>query len=159
MPFLCNLLGTLILLTVILSALPVTLPRLRGLEVYSVVSGSMEPAIPVGSVLYVEHAEPEELEEGEVVAFYSGDSVVSHRLVRNNTVEGELTTKGDANAGEDLNAVPYGSVIGRVRCHLPVVGRYLFLYGSDVGKLYVICFAGCGVMLNLLASLLRARRQ
>ncbi len=158
-PFLCNLLGTLILLSVILCALPVTVPRFLGYEIYSVVSGSMEPAIPVGSLLYVEHAEPEDLPEGEVIAFRSGNSVVSHRLVRNNRVEGELTTKGDANAGEDLNAVPYGDVIGRVTYHVPVLGRLLFLFTNDIGKLYVICFAASGVMLNLLASVLRSRRR
>ena len=57
-PALCSILGTLILLAVILGALPLALPRLFGYEAYSVVSGSMEPALPVGSVVYVEPADP-----------------------------------------------------------------------------------------------------
>ncbi len=52
-PALCNLLGTLILVLVIASCLPLTVPRLFGYEIYEVVSGSMEPEIPVGSVIYV----------------------------------------------------------------------------------------------------------
>lgn len=59
-PVLCNMAGTLILLAVIAFCLPITLAKIRGYEVYNVVSGSMEPAIPVGSVLYVEQVEPEE---------------------------------------------------------------------------------------------------
>ena len=158
-PFFCNLLGSLILLSVIVTCLPITLPRLWGYEVYNVVSGSMEPQIPVGSILYVKPAEPEDVEENDVIAFHSGDAVVSHRVVRNKLVEGELVTKGDANPGEDLNTVPYSALIGKVEYHLPVLGRIMFLYASQIGKIYVFCFAACGVMLNLLASILRSRNR
>ncbi len=155
-PALCNLLGVLILLCVIITCLPVTLPRLWGYEVYNVVSGSMEPEIPVGSILYVKPVEPQDVKEDEVIAFHSGDAVVSHRVVKNKLVEGELVTKGDANAGEDLNTVPYSDLIGRVERHLPALGKVLFLYTSQVGKIYVFFFAACGVMLNLLAGILRS---
>lgn len=154
---LCNLLGSLILLSVIVTCLPVTLPRIWGYEAYNVVSGSMEPEIPVGSILYVKPMEPEKVKESDVIAFRSGDSVVSHRVVRNKLVEGELVTKGDANAGEDLNTVPYKALIGRVEYHLPVLGRVMFLYTSSIGKMYVFFFAACGVMLNLLAGIIRSR--
>ena len=52
-PALCNIAGTLILLSVIASCLPVTVPRFMGYEIYNVVSGSMEPAIPTGSLVYI----------------------------------------------------------------------------------------------------------
>ena len=158
-PLLCNVLGSIILLSVIVTCLPVTIPHLTGYEVYNVVSGSMEPEIPVGSILYVKPAEPESLEEAEVIAFQSGNAVVAHRVVKNKLVEGELVTKGDANAGEDLNTVPYSAVIGRVEYHLPALGRLLFLYTSQLGKIYVFFFAACGVMLNLLAGIMRSRQQ
>ena len=102
-PALCNILGTLILLSVILSCLPPAMARIRGDQIYNVVSGSMEPGIPVGSAIYVQAVEPEAVEEGDVIAFYSGTSVIAHRVVRNQTVEGEFTTKGDANEQEDMN--------------------------------------------------------
>ena len=46
-PALCNIVGTFILLSVIITCLPATVPRLLGYEVYNVVSGSMQPEIPV----------------------------------------------------------------------------------------------------------------
>lgn len=159
LPAFCNLIGSLILLTVILSCVPVTVPRFLGYESYSVVSGSMEPAIPVGSIVYVKPVEPVDVAEGDVIAFQSGDSVVTHRVTRNQQVEGQFITKGDANAEEDVNTVPYGALFGRVERHYPMLGALLGLYGSMVGKVYVLCFAACGAMLNVLAGRMRERRR
>ena len=154
-PALCSLAGTVILLGVIGFCLPVTGARMMGYEVYSVVSGSMEPAIPVGSVLFVEPVEPASVAEGDVIAFRSGESVISHRVVRNRVVEGEFITKGDANQEADMNPVKYGELVGLVTRHYPVAGHLLSVYTSSIGKVYMVCFAACGAMLNILAGRLR----
>lgn len=158
-PALCNLFGIAILLSVIASCLPMVVPRLMGYQVYNVVSGSMEPAIPVGSVIYVAAAAPEDIQERDVIAFRSGGSIVTHRVVVNRIVEGEFVTKGDANAAEDMNTVPYANLIGRVERHFPVIGQLMEIYTGTVGKVYLICYAACGAMLNMLASRLRDRRR
>lgn len=157
LPALCNAAGMLILAGVILSCLPLTVPRLLGYEIYHVVSGSMEPAIPVGSAVYVAGTAPEEIREGDVIAFMSGESVVTHRVVRNRVVEGEFVTKGDANAAGDMHPVEYEELIGRVEYHVPFIGQLMVLYTGTVGKIYAICFAACGAMLNMLAGRLRDR--
>lgn len=159
LPAFCNLMGILILLAVILSCLPVTVPRFLGCEAYNVVSGSMEPEIPVGSIIYVEPVEPVDVSEGDIIAFQSGDSIISHRVTKNQQVEGQLITKGDANAQEDMQAVPYGALVGRVTRHYPMLGELLSLYASNVGKIYVLGFALCGVMLNMLAGRMRAAEK
>ena len=141
-PALCSIAGTLILLGVIAFYLPVSIAHAKGYEVYNVVSGSMEPAIPVGSVIYVETLRPEEVAEGDVIAFHGGDSVIAHRVVKNRVGEGEFITKGDANAENDMN---------------PVAGGLLEVCTSSIGKLYLICLAACGAMLNILAGRLRNR--
>ena len=128
-PALCNIAGTLILVAVIVFCLPVTLAKLCGYEVYN------------------------------VIAFRSEGSVIAHRVVRNRVVEGEFVTKGDANQEEDMNPVNYRELVGKVgRCY-PVMGHLLFLYTSGVGKAYMLCFAACGAMLNILAGRLRENRQ
>lgn len=157
LPALCNLLGILILLSVIAVYLPVTAAHIRGNEIYNVVSGSMEPEIPVGSVIFVEQTEPETVQEGDVIAFRSGNSVISHRVVKNRVGEGEFITKGDANQENDMNPVKYAELIGRVSWHCPGLGKLLEVCTSAVGKLYAICFAACGAMLNILAGRLRGR--
>lgn len=158
-PALCNIIGTLMLVLVILSCIPITVPRFLGYEIYNVVSGSMEPEIPVGSLVYVEEAKAKEIQNGDVIAFLSGDLVVTHRVVRNRMVEGEFVTKGDANNAEDILPVPHTNLIGRVKYHFPMVGNLMVIYTSTMGKVYVICFAACGAMLNMLAGRLRDRKD
>ncbi|MCI8391702.1 MAG: signal peptidase I [Roseburia sp.] len=156
-PALCNLFGILILLAVIALCLPLTAPRLMGYEIYHVISGSMEPQIPVGSVIYVAAAAPEDVLENDVIAFWSNDSVVTHRVMSNRMVEGEFVTKGDANEAEDINTVPYENLIGQVKYHIPILGDLMVILTGTVGKIYLLGFAACGVMLNMLASRLRDR--
>ena len=157
-PALCSVLGTLILLGIIAAFVPLTVPRLMGYEIYEVVSGSMEPEIPVGSILYVEETEPETVEAGDVIAFIRNGSVVTHRVEENRYVEGEFITKGDANSEEDTVPVPYESLVGRSVYHLPVLGTLMSMLAGDVGKLYALAFAACGVMFHMLAAILKSRR-
>lgn len=155
----CNILGILILLSVIAAFLPITLPRFMGYQIFNIVSGSMEPAIPTGSLVYVEGVQPAEVQEGEIIAYYSGGTAVTHRVVQNRLVEGEFITKGDANAQEDLNAIPYVSLVGRVVYHIPYIGQFLVIYTSGIGKIYIVCYAACGVLFNMLAGRLRDRSR
>lgn len=147
----CRILGTVILLAVLAVCLPLSVPKLLGYQVYDVVSGSMGPAIPVHSVVLVQPAAPEKLQPGEIVAYRSGSSVVIHRLVENHIVEGELVTKGDANAEPDPLKVEYAGVLGTVTAHIPFIGIYAGALNALPGKLYAFGFIVAAAMLYLLA--------
>ena len=147
----CRILGTVILLAVLAVCLPLSVPKLLGYQVYDVVSGSMDPDIPVHSVVLVQPAAPEELQPGEIVAYRSGSSVVIHRLVENHIVEGELVTKGDANAEPDPLKVEYAGVLGTVTAHIPFIGIYAGALNTLPGKLYAFGFIVAAAMLYLLA--------
>ena len=88
----------------------------------------------------IAQAAPEEIEEGEIIAFMRNSSVVTHRVEENRFVEGEFITKGDANSKEDVMPVDYESLIGRVACHIPALGILLSVLASGVGKLYAAGF-------------------
>ena len=62
-----NFLGSLILWAAILLCLVLAAPRLAGIKTYVVISGSMEPAIPVGSMVYSKEVDPATLETGDVI--------------------------------------------------------------------------------------------
>lgn len=129
-----------------------------GYEIYNVVSGSMEPEIPVGSVIYVKAVSPETVEEGDIIAFTSGVSVISHRVVSNQTVEGKFTTKGDANAENDMNPVGYGGPDRPGRVPSAGTGRVSCYPDKHASVRFVILTLGaCGVMLNILAGRMRGR--
>ena len=154
-PALCSVIGTLMLLVVIAATIPLTVPNFMGYEIFNVVSGSMEPTIPVGSIIYVKEIDPVEVESGDIIAFQSGDSVIMHRVTQNKVVEGTFTTKGDANNGEDMNDVSYDNLIGIVVKHIPILGQLLILFGSTFGRVCMVCFAACGAVLNILGGRFR----
>lgn len=159
LPGLCSMLGTLFLAAVIAAFLPVTVPKLFGYQVYEVISGSMEPEIPVGSAVYVKAAEPEMVSEGEIIAFWRRDSVITHRVVENHQSDGEFITKGDANSQEDMTPVPYGDLLGSVELHVPVLGTVMAILVGGTGKIYAALFAVWGVMLHIMAAILKAPRE
>ena len=59
---------TLVVLAIFLAVVFVGV-RLLGFQVYAVLSGSMEPDLPVGSLVYVKAIEPEKLEIGDDISF------------------------------------------------------------------------------------------
>lgn len=155
LPALCTLLGTLMLVGVIAALVPVTVPRFMGYEVLEVLTGSMEPEIPIGSIVYAKDTPPEDIAEGDVIAFTSDGSIVVHRVVTNQTLAGYFVTKGDANELEDMNEVYYSAVLGRVDKHLPMLGRVYSVYTSSRGKIYLLIIALCGGLLSILGARLR----
>ena len=113
LPALCNILGVGILIFCILIALPLSVPKFLGYDAYQIVSGSMEPAIPVQSVIYVKQTEGADVQVGDVIAFYSGSSVVAHRVEENDITNGKFVTKGDANPVSDSVPVRGERIAGK----------------------------------------------
>ncbi|WP_165247983.1 signal peptidase I [Adlercreutzia sp. ZJ141] len=155
----CNCAGILILISVIGLLLPAVLPNVAGMQVLRIESGSMEPAIPVGSAVFVAPGDAADVVAGDIIAFAREDTQVVHRATANNVVEGAITTKGDANANEDLDRVPYANYHGNVVLTVPFMGDFLAILTTTVGKVYLLAFAICGVLFNILATRLRAQAQ
>ncbi len=152
---LCSAAGILIFLIVIALLLPLSLPRLMGREAYNVVSGSMEPSIPEGSLIYVRPVEWNEIAQGDIIAFRRGGAVVTHRVMQVRVVEGDFVTKGDANASEDLTTVPFSELLGMVERHLPRMGDLAAFLTTVVGKVYLFALLLCGVLFEIIARRLR----
>lgn len=116
-------------LAVLAGMLP-ALPLLLGYKAYAIVSGSMEPAIPEGSIVYAKYIKPEEIQAGDIIVFYSGrngDAVTTHRVAENHIADREFITRGDANADNDMLPRPYENLIGRVELSVPFLGRLFSL--------------------------------
>ncbi len=151
----CNVLGTLLLVIVILLCIPLTLPRLFGCQIYNVVSGSMEPDIPTGSLVYVQRAEAAKIARGDVIAFYGENdtgAIITHRVVKNQVVSGQFITKGDANEKEDLSPVSYDRFIGEVSFHMPVLGSVLAYVATLYGKITVAVLVLAAILLRIVGD-------
>lgn len=140
--------GNLLIGLIILACLPVAVPKLLGIQTYNVISGSMEPSISVGSIVYVKNAEFNELAEGDVIAFESGASVVTHRITSIDSQSKLITTKGDANDTEDFVPVAYVNVIGRVVAHVPFLGYIASWLSEITGKVIAVMLLIIGLLLS-----------
>ena len=97
----------------LLTALAVAILYLAHIRPYVVLSGSMEPAIPVHSVCFVNENIPfAQITPGEVISFrMEGGMLVTHRVSA--VQDGRCTTKGDANSIEDAVPVTADNYIGK----------------------------------------------
>lgn len=124
---LLNAVGTILMVLVILLAAPLTVPKLFGYQIYNVLTGSMEPDYPAGSAVYVKQADYSEIEAGDVITFRLGtdtDLPATHRVTAVNEEKQEFVTKGDANRSEDITAVSFDRVIGKVEFGIPMLGMF-----------------------------------
>jgi signal peptidase I len=114
-----------------------------GYEFFSIRSGSMEPAMPVGSLAIVAR-QANEIAVGQPVAFrLPSGVVVTHRVVE--VIDGEtgrfLRTQGDANEDPDPSLVPASAVVGPVRTSLPLLGFLLAMLGMPIGLVAILSVA------------------
>ena len=96
-------------------------PSIGGYSFMRTLTGSMEPAIPVHSLVVVQETDPADLAVGDIITFRSTNqalegSLNTHRITQIDETGGQLAfhTKGDANAVEDTELVASGNVVGRV---------------------------------------------
>lgn len=154
----CNIVGGMILVIVILLCAPLVLPKIFGCQVYAVISGSMEPAIPVGSLVYIKEVEAENVQEGDVIAFYSASdngAIITHRVEKNQVVSGQFITKGDANEAKDPLPIKYELLIGEVVMSIPVLGKILSMMVTIQGKLAAGGMVAFATILQFIATKIR----
>ena len=152
-----------VLTIIIFTALPIVVftlitsksPIIFGIKSYTVLTGSMEPTIPVGSIIYT--LKTSSYQKGDVIAFETGGLTITHRIagVKNESgkdisllvspIEGvkkaeELfyQTKGDANNKEDSKLVPQRNISGQVLTYLPYIGKVVFFLKTIPGFLILI---------------------
>ncbi len=162
---LCVVLGAMLLcnLTLIIKGalFPEKPPSVLGITPMVVLSGSMsgeqEGHIEVGDLIFVGRAEPEELAVGDVIAYMSGQTTVTHRITAIDSSGDSLlfTTKGDANDTQDTEQVTEDQLVGRFLWRLPKVGDFALFLQQPLGMLL---FAGIPLMAFILYDILRRQR-
>lgn len=153
----CSALGTLLLILLIIFCIPLSVPQLLGYELYTVISGSMEPEIPIGSLVFIKQTEPDEAAADDIIAFYGArDSaaIITHRVVENHIVMGEIITKGDANQTNDMNPVDYDNYIGKVMLTIPGLGAAAQMLTSLEGKIAAAGVIGLAVSFHAIAMII-----
>lgn len=133
-----------------------------GLQAKSVITGSMRPSIPPGSLVIIRETPLARLATGDVVTYRKapGSAVtITHRIIGKTEKAGipYLITKGDANPSADVG-VPGGAVIGKVVSHVPYVGGLATSMRGPAVLLLVVVLPGLVVIWNELNHLRRTLR-
>lgn len=118
---------------VLVLAVAVLVPRIAGATPYTVLTGSMRPDLPPGTLVVVKPIPADEISVGTVVTYQlsSGKAtVVTHRVKAiSSTIAGSktFTTQGDANNVADAEPVLPVQIKGEVWYSVPYLG-----YANDV---------------------------
>ncbi len=122
---------TVLLALVLVLVAAVLLPRVAGATPYTVLTGSMQPDYPPGTLVVVTPVEMEDIAVGDVITYQleSGESaVVTHRVISVGASldrDGEriVRTQGDANDVADREPVREVQVQGRLWYSVPYLGH------------------------------------
>lgn len=114
---------------VIMLALGVLVPRLAGATPYTVLTGSMKPSYPPGTLVVAKPIAAEDIRTGDVVTIQleSGQSgFVTHRVVKVSTnLSGDQSfqTQGDANNVPDGDLRQPEQIRGKLWYSVPYLGH------------------------------------
>ncbi len=143
-----------IVIIILLLAVALVGMRLFGLQVFTVLSGSMEPTYHTGSLIYVKSVDYTKLKTGDVISFMlNEDTVATHRIVEIVPDEEDASvlrfrTKGDANNTDVGGLVHYKNVIGTPIFTIPYLG-YVANYIQHPPGTYVV-LSGVAVLMLMM---------
>ncbi len=122
-----------------------------------IVGQSMEPTIPLYSVIVVEPVDPASIRRGDVITYEQPDTPgrkVTHRVAEVTHEAGGrpvFHTKGDNNDARDPYRVRYDETGYRVRTHVPHLGWFMLQAQTRVARLLLVALP----VLVVLAMFLR----
>lgn len=139
---------TVLVVLVVLFAVFLMGSRLMGMQVFNVISGSMEPTYSIGDLLYVKQVDPDGIKVGDPITFVLNEDLVvaTHRVVKVDRENRLFTTKGDANETEDAAPVHFNNVVGVPVFAIPLLG-YVSAYIQSPPGMYVAIALGAGLLL------------
>ncbi len=148
-----NAFTTAIVAIVVIIALLLVGVRLFGLQVFTVLSGSMEPEYHVGSLIYVKEVDYKKLQVGDDITFLlDEDTVATHRIIEivpdpDDPAVIRFKTKGINNDTPDGGpGVHYKNIIGKPVFTIPLLG-YVAHYIQNPPGTYIAISAGAILLL------------
>ena len=156
-----NILSTVLVVLVVLCAVFLMGSRLLGYQVYTVISGSMEPTYSVGDLLYVKRVDADSIRAGDPITFILNENLVvaTHRVVQVDAENQRFYTKGDANEIADSEPVHFNNVIGVPQFSIPKLG-YVSNFVQNPPGMYITLAVGAGlILLVFLPDILKRQKK
>lgn len=140
-----NILSVLIIAAAVLVLLSVVMtksgdiPSVMGYSLFRVMTGSMEPTIPADAIIVTHNVDPDEIQVGDVISYFSKDpalngAVNTHRVVDIYEDAGTVfyQTRGDANNADDLYPPTAKEIIGVVVFSSHFLGKLVRLISNPL---------------------------
>ena len=131
------------------------IPTIWGHKPLVVISGSMEPTLKVGGILYYHDKNYEEFDKGDILIYKLDDHIISHRIY--DITENGTITKGDANSTYDNLLVNENQILGiGTNWSIPLIGYYAdFVYRHK----FLLVFSFIVVLVDILCEKSRIRKE
>lgn len=155
-----NVFTSLLIAVIVTLALLLVGVRFAGLQVFTVLSGSMEPTYHVGALIYVKKVDYKQLAVGDPITFMLDEkTVATHRIVEvlPDAEDPEVLrfrTKGDANDVEDGTPVHYKNVLGKPVFTIPMLGYFANFIQHPPGTYVAIAVGSLILMMIIIPELL-----
>jgi signal peptidase I len=148
----------LVLLTLLIGLSVLTnLAPLTGHQLFIITGGSMEPAIPVGSLVVASRTDATKVAVGDLVTVRADNGVVvTHRVTRvADLPDGRFfETRGDANPSPDASLVPARAILGAVDGYVPYAGFAQLFLSTTPGMIAALAVLGAIGLLYILLGML-----
>ena len=115
--------------------LAIYIPCLWGSKPLVIMSGSMEPILKVGGILYYEEIDLNDFKDGDILVYQTKEHIISHRIV--DVIDDSFITKGDANNTQD-EPITNDMVVGKVIKIIPNANLWKKIIISVVIALIII---------------------
>ncbi|MET0161219.1 MAG: signal peptidase I [Microbacteriaceae bacterium] len=150
-----------------IAALVLIIPAATGSVALTVLTGSMEPGLPPGSLVVVKPTDPADVRIGSIITYQwepGQPTLVTHRVtevVSNSDGTVTWTTQGDNNDAPDPNPVTQEQLQGVVWYSLPLVGWVSNLIAGDLRPILVPVIGGALLVYAavLVVQSLRGRKK
>lgn len=125
-------------------------PILGGWQMKTVLSGSMEPVIPTGSLIFLRPISKDEVRINDIITFSVEGYLVTHRVME--IQEGRIKTKGDSNQQPDVGVAD--QIIGKVYYHIPKIGIFFQIIQTKRGTFALGMTVVTFILLDMFVQLL-----
>lgn len=117
-------------------------PKLKTYEIMPLIvfSGSMEPTIGVGDLIFIKGCDSEDIKTNDIITYRRDKkTIVTHRVVKifKNNSEIMFETKGDVNNVIDEKPISENLVLGKKIFKIPYLG-YVSYYIKNNSKLFLV---------------------
>lgn len=133
-------------------------PAMTGLQPLTILTGSMNPTLPPGSLIWVNREAMPQIDE--MATYLTSTTPVTHRVVGiHPDITGwktEYIFRGDANQTDDPKAIPAEAILGTVAASVPALGLPAYVLSQPIG---IALTLSLGLLLLAVRSLIPTSKE